>query len=569
MSLDATSLSSVDLAAWAAALDNLEGVPRGPAAVRARLLSDCPTPVDLAVRFDRTVVRTPAVELLSARLNECVHADSGRLIVSVPPQSGKSTLARWTVLRLLVENPDWRIVYASYAASLARASGRIVRSLMETYSPELGASVDRTHRDASDWQIYGHSGGLYCCGVGGSLTGRASDCLFIDDPLRNQQDADSETVRGNLHDWWDAVARTRLAPGAPVVVIATRWHESDLSGRLADEGWPVVNIPALADGHAPDALERPVGEWLVSTRGTTVAEWEATRRDVGERVFAALFQGLPSPPGGGIFLKEWFDRDRVTERPAGPPPIVVVDPADNTGSGDEAGIIVASTDVKNRIYLGPDLSGHMTAGRWIRVALLAVVQHRAASLAYEQSLSGLDRSIRDGWALLHKQARILRRLTKGVTSPGEMSRPPDLDVIERATTELCHPEDPDSTWQQVRTELLELWPWIDRVLEYPDTGPSIRRIIAKGTKQLRAQMVAPLYENRRVSHIGQLAQLEHQQTTWQPTQDSPDRMDTATHACLLLSGATTASLSRPQGSVPTRSTRQRRGPGMIPRATRR
>lgn len=563
MSLADISASSADLAAWAAALDDLEGIPRGAAAVRAQVLEQCPAPLDLATRFDRTVIRTPAMELLSQRLHECVHTHGGRLIVSVPPQSGKSTLARWTVLRLLVERPAWRIVFASYAASLARSSGRIVRSLMETYADELGVSVDRAHRDASDWQIDGNSGGLYCCGVGGSLTGRASDCLFIDDPLRNQQDADSETVRGNLHDWWDAVARTRLAPGAPVIVIATRWHEFDLSGRLAEEGWPVVNIPALADGHAPDALGRAAGEWLVSTRGTSVAEWEATRRDVGERVFAALFQGLPSPPGGGIFLKEWFDRDRVTARPPGPPPIVVVDPADNTGDGDEAGIIVASTDAQQRIYLGPDLSGHMTAGRWIRVALLAVVQHRAASLAYEQSLSGLDRSIRDGWALLYKQARVLRRLRP------EQGAVVDLDVIERAAAELTHRDDPEATRQQIRTELLELCPLVDAVLGYPDTGPSIRKVVAKGTKQLRAQMVAPLYENRRVSHIGHLAQLEHQQATWQPTQDSPDRLDAAVHAIMVLSGTTTAKLSRPSGSVPTRSTRQRRAPGMIPRTTRR
>lgn len=558
-------LSSADQAAWSAALDDLEGVPRGHAARRAEVIREYPTALALAQHLDRTIVQTPAMELLDARLHECVNTYGGRLIVSVPPQSGKSTLARWTVLRLLIERPDWRVVYASYAASLARSSGRIVRSLVETHAEELGVEVDRTHRDASDWQIQDHVGGFYACGVGGSLTGRASDFLCIDDPLRNQQDADSETVRGNLHDWWDAVARTRLAPGAPVIVIATRWHEFDLSGRLAEEGWPVVNIPALADGHAPDALGRPVGEWLVSTRGTTVAEWEATRRDVGERVFAALFQGMPSPPGGGIFLKEWFDRDRVQDRPPGAPPIVVVDPADNTGSGDEAGIIVASVDTKQRIYLGPDYSGHMTTGRWVRVALLAVVRHSAAALAYEQSLSGLDRSVRDGWQLLHKQARALRRLVTG-----DWPAPPDLDVIEHVTAELCHRDDPETTWIQVRTELLELWPLVVRVLEYPNTGPSIRRVIAKGTKQLRMQLAAPLWEQRRVHHVGHLAALEHQLSVWQPGQDSPDRADCAVHAAMILSGATSATLSRPQGSVPTRSTQRRgRGTAVIPRSTRR
>lgn len=530
-------------------------------AARLRITRECPTGLALAQRLDRTIVRTSAMDVLDARLHECLHTTSGRLIVSVPPQSGKSTLARWAILRLLVEHPDWRIVFASYAASLARTSGRIVRGLAETHR-ELGLNVDRAHRDASDWQVEDRTGGFYSCGVGGSLTGRASDCMIIDDPLRNQQDADSDTVRGNLHDWWEAVARTRLAPGAPVVIIATRWHEDDLSGRLADDGWPVVNIPALADGTVPDAMDRPVGEWLESTRGTTVAEWEATRADVGERVFAALYQGAPSPPGGGIFLTEWFDRDRVSERPSGTPPIVVVDPADNTGSGDEAGIIVMSTDTRGHIYLGPDYSGHMTTARWVRVALLAVVRHQGAALAYEQSLSGLDRSVRDGWAILHKQAKVLRR-ARGRGDPVVMNP----DAISAALSELCHRDDPESAWSQVRAELLELWSLVDQVLEYPSTGPSVRRIKAKGSKELRAQMAAPLYENRRVHHIGQLAQLEHQQATWQVGQDSPDRMDCATHAVLLASGATVATLSAPSGKVPTRS--PRRSSVMLPRSARR
>lgn len=529
-------------------------------ATRLRTLRERPTALALAERFDTAIVRTPAMDLLDAELHECLTTASGRLIVSVPPQSGKSTLARWAILRALVDDPDRRIVLASYAASLARLSGRIVRSLVEAHSESLGVSVDREHRDASDWQIDGHLGGLYACGVGGSLTGRPADCLFIDDPLRGYQDADSDTIRRNLHDWWESVARTRLAPGAPVVIVQTRWHEDDLAGRLAGEGWPVVNIPALADGKVPDALDRPVGVWLESTRGTTVAEWEATRRDVGERVFAALYQGAPSPPGGGIFLQEWFDRDRVPQRPAGNPPVVVVDPADNLGTGDEAGIIVMSTDAAQRIYLGPDYSGHMTTARWVRVALLAVVKHQGAALAYEQSLSGLDRSVRDGWRLLRKQAVILRRL--GADGPV------DPDVLARAVSELAHPDDPPDTWDTYQRELIELWPLVGEVLSYPDTGPSIRRIVAKGSKQLRAQLVAPLYENRRVSHVGNLAELEFQQTTWQPGQDSPDRMDAATHACLLGSGASTAELVKSQGGLPTRSTRGPRARStVIPRST--
>lgn len=532
---------------------------------RLRAARAWPTPLDLATHHDRGIVRTPALDLVNRHLTASVAAPGGRLVVSIPPQEGKSTLLRWACAQVLLARPATRIVFASYASSLARTSGRIVRGLIDTHGAAWGLSVARDHADAADWQLAGHPGGMFCCGVGGALTGRPADLLIIDDPIRNAQDANSLTVLGNLHDWWDAVARTRLAPGASVVVVQTRWTEHDLAGRFGGEGWPVVNIPALADGHVPDALGRPVGEYLQSARGRTAEEWGQIHADVGERVWAALYQGAPAPPEGGIFLREWFSRDRVPERPSGAVPVVVVDPADNTGGGDEAGIVVASSDHRQHIHLGPDYSGVMTTARWVRVALLAAVRHQAATVAYEQSLSGLDRSVRHGWALLRKQASVLRRLT-----PGDWPDQPDPDVIEAATADLCHRDDPDTTRTTTRTELLELWPLVPAVLDYPDTGPSIRRILAKGSKELRAQLAAPLYEQRRVHHVGHLAALEHQMATWQPGQDSPDRMDAAVHAVMLLSGASKATLAKPAGAaLPTRSTRLRTRGGAITRSTRR
>lgn len=354
------------------------------------------------------------------------------------------------------------------------------------------------------------------------------------------------------------------------VVHNTRWNEEDLSGWLiandnrGDPYYRVLSIPAQAE--ANDPLGRQPGEWLVSARQRTVDEWEDTKREVtkgGIRWWFALYQQRPAPPSGDTFQLDWFDRDRVWTRPPGPPPVVVIDPADNTGTGDEAGIIVASVDHEQRIYIGPDYSGHYTTARWVRLALLAVVRHNAGGLAFEKSLSGLQRSVRDGWDALYKQARIIRRLI-GTSE----AAPIDPDVIERAAIELCHPEDSDATWQQVRSELMELWPSVDGALAFPATGPMVRCITPRGTKSWRAQAASPKYEHRLVSHIGNLANLEHQMSTWQPGQKSPDRMDAAVHAVLLLSGASVASLERPSGNLPPRSTR--RNPSVtIPRSARR
>lgn len=375
-------------------------------ATRMRFAREHPTALDVAACFDHRTIRTPALQLLSDRLRDTVTAPDGRLVVSLPPQEGKTSTNRALCVWLLADNPDRRVVFASYAAALARSSGRAVRDMIRTHGDMLGLAVDDSHADASDWQIAGHDGGIRAVGVGGSLTGVPADVLIVDDPLRNQQDADSIAVRGALHDWWSAVARTRLAPGAPVVVVQTRWHEDDLAGRLLGDGWPLVNIPALADGDTPDALGRPAGTWLESARGRTTSDWERTRHDVGERTFAALYQGRPAPLEGGIFRLEWIDAHRADQAPAElVATTVAIDPAD-TGQGDAAGILVGSRTGDGLIWVRADLSGQLSQGEWARRACLAAVRFGADTILQESNL-GMGRSLRDAWSVIRRQAAAL------------------------------------------------------------------------------------------------------------------------------------------------------------------
>jgi predicted phage terminase large subunit-like protein len=159
---------------------------------------------------------------------------------------------------------------------------------------------------------------VYAVGIGGSLTGRPVDLLVIDDPIRDRKQADSEVHRQNVWDWWTDVGSTRLAPGAPVVLVLTRWHEDDLAGRLlaAEDGhrWRVLNIPAQAD-HDPakgqsDLLDREWGQFMESARGRTDGQWAAIKVQAGSRTWNALYQGRPSPAEGGMFKRDlWREYD--------------------------------------------------------------------------------------------------------------------------------------------------------------------------------------------------------------------------------------------------------------------
>ena len=137
----------------------------------------------------------------------------------------------------------------SYADALAMRWGRQVRNDI-TRNPELGLAIAPDIAASKEWQLAGHRGGMVTTGIGGGLTGRAVDILIIDDPLKDQEEADSPTMRERCKNFWRSVASTRLGEHTVVVVVQTRWHESDMFGWLAETqpgDFRVINIPAQAE----------------------------------------------------------------------------------------------------------------------------------------------------------------------------------------------------------------------------------------------------------------------------------------------------------------------------------
>lgn len=280
------------------------------------------TPGDLARAIDPRTVQTLALELIDEALIHAYNTPDSRLLISMSPQEGKSQRVTKTgVLWALINNPDSRVGIASYAQTLAEGFGREIRNWITSNngdegSLDLGLRIARDNGSARRWQLDGHRGGVICVGIGSGLTGRPLDALIIDDPFADAEQAGSAYYRDRVWDWWQAVASTRLAPGAPVIVILTRWHEDDLAGKLvaAEDGhlWRVINIPALAD-HDPekgqiDLLGREPGQWLTSARRRTTEQWEAIRVRSGSRVFNALYQGRPFPDTGNVWRRLWWRR---------------------------------------------------------------------------------------------------------------------------------------------------------------------------------------------------------------------------------------------------------------------
>lgn len=342
------------------------------------------TPGDLARLINPATVQTPALDVIDEEIMWAYSTPGARLIVSMPPQEGKSERVTKTgSLYALTKDPERRMGIASYSQSLAETFGREIRNWITTNDGDegtfdIGLQIARDYGSAKRWQLAGHRGGVVCVGIGSGLTGRPLDVLIVDDPFSDKEQADSAYYRDRVWGWWQSVGSTRLAPGAPVIVIMTRWHEDDFAGRLlaAEDGhrWRVVNVPALAD-HDPakgqsDQLGREPGEWLISARGRTTAEWEQIRIQAGSRVFNALYQGRPSPDSGNVWQRHWWRRYQTplwSQHPERPDAYLV----------DECDELVMSWDMAFKDTKSSDyVVGQVWARRGASVYLLDQVHKR-------------------------------------------------------------------------------------------------------------------------------------------------------------------------------------------------
>jgi predicted phage terminase large subunit-like protein len=237
--------------------------------------------------------------LLATKLESVERGEIRRLMVFLPPRSGKSEIVSkrfpaWFIGR----NPTKHIISASYGVKLAADFGRQVRNILASQEyralfPDVSLAPDSAAKDL--WHT-NRGGGYLAAGLETGITGRGADILNIDDPVKDREAADSETQREHAWNWYRSTAYTRLAPGAAIVLTMTRWHPDDLAGRLLQEAeasgdqWDVLSLPAINDRN--EAL------WPARYSRDDLRRIEAA---IGPREWNALYQQDPRPGEGALF----------------------------------------------------------------------------------------------------------------------------------------------------------------------------------------------------------------------------------------------------------------------------
>ena len=383
---------------------------------------------------------------------------SPRLLIAAPPRSGKSEIVsrRWPIWHL-GHHPTHEVVITSYGQDLSTDMSRDARAIRESalefwphLAPKKGGKDGVEH-----WQISG-GGSVKAVGAGGPLTGRGAHALVIDDPFKNSEEADSLLVRDSRWRWYQTTAYPRLAPGGGVLVMATRWHHDDMSGRLLDqrargeENWQEVRFPAIAEEDEP---YRKAGEALHPERYDCAALAQI-RSVLGARAWNALYQQRPTPDTGGMFKRDWTTQryDHDPQRPTKPYTEIVTS------------VDATFKDAKTSDYVSIQAWGRYD---WLEYHLLDEVHARMDFVGTRQALRDHAKKWRPSAVLIEEAANgyaLLADLKKEV--PGLIGIDPRKAGSKDARASVSTP----------RWEAGEVWlpadaPWVgdyvEELLSYP------------------------------------------------------------------------------------------------------
>ena len=252
--------------------------------------------------------------LMAKKFEEIAEGKLKRLIICLPPRHSKSEMGSYLFPSwFLGKYPGKKVMQASNTGELAVGFGRKVRNLVmsEEYQGVFpGVNLRQDSKAAGRWAT-NKNGEYFAIGVGGTMTGRGADLCIIDDPHTEGEAALAAydaSVYDKTYEWYTSGPRQRLQPNGSIVIIATRWGQKDLIGRVlkdsAERGkeneWEVIELPAIM----------PSGKSLWP-EFWSLEELQALQEELPAAKWNAQYQQNPTGEEGAIVKREWW---KVWER---------------------------------------------------------------------------------------------------------------------------------------------------------------------------------------------------------------------------------------------------------------
>ena len=348
------------------------------------------------------------LDAIAHRLDRIANGSSKRLIINVPPRSGKSNLASvlWVAWRL-GNDPRLNFVCVSYSNDLSVKLARICRFVMMApwYRQIFPETVISPHRSAAHDFETTAGGGRLATSITGTLTGRGGDIIVLDDVIKPDEAA-SDTTRDSVNHWYKSTLSSRLndkETGA-IVCVMQRLHQYDLTGMLLeDDSWDLLSLPAFAEQDEIIPLTRgrchlrKTGDVLHPERESLKALIK--QRDLmGSYLFEAQYQQNPAPELGNIIHANWFQPfDIVTIPSLGGEIVQSWDTGIKTKEGHDFSVCITARIWQQRIYLIDLWRGRVEWPDLERKCFELARFHKAQTMLIEDRASGqqLIQSLRD------------------------------------------------------------------------------------------------------------------------------------------------------------------------------
>jgi len=263
-----------------------------------------------------------------------------RILINVPPGFCKSLLCDvfWPAWEWATVGAHLRYVTFSYSADLTERDNDRFGTLVSCgeYQELFGDKVriralgkKLVSSEATGWKL--------ASSIGGVGTGQRGHRVILDDP-HNIKESESDTVRTETVRWFREAMSNRLndMEKDAIVIIMQRVHGEDVSGVILEKGMDYVHlmIPMVYD-YSRQADEEynprmtPIGWYdprydeYDPSEPTEILAWperfsesvcDRMKVDIDIWAWASQYQQSPSPRGGGIFKRDWW---QVWDHPEG------------------------------------------------------------------------------------------------------------------------------------------------------------------------------------------------------------------------------------------------------------
>jgi len=288
-------------------------------------------------------------EILAQELSEFMLGNTKKLILQLPPRSGKTRMISEAIAWSFGKLNRMDVIYTGHSVNLLETISRNIRERVNSteYKALFKSRIKQGNESVWDWSMdnWNH---LMIYGVGWWITGKWWNRLIIDDPYATRQDAESDTIRKRVEDWYDSTLLSRRHnENAGICIIMQRWREDDLVWYITEreKDWKIVSVPAISDEWESFWSSRFSTEYL-----------EEVRKTIWDYFFQSQYQQDPINEWGGDFNKQMFiysEEREIEEKTRRMDIVTFVDPAiSQKQEADFTGIVTIWRDpVSNNIYI--------------------------------------------------------------------------------------------------------------------------------------------------------------------------------------------------------------------------